>query len=359
MRIDIRPLAPLPDDDALAGEQEAELRLAHELDERAHAARFGEGVYRNTLPEFAALLRSDDTERVDVLHAWRGERLVGALTVYTTLIDSTDVADLSMRLDPALPAAEQGELAEALVARGVDEARALGRSTVVASSPGSRTGPVTARTGHGAADPAHPQVAPLVARGFELEQVYRVSVADLARLSDLAARHAAALQRAPGYELVRWVGETPAEHRAGMRMLHERMSVDAPVAGLAWEPETWDDARLAAFERSRQGGGRTLLTVAARERATGELAGFSTLILPMTGDVARQHDTLVTKAHRGHGLGMLLKLDNMVRLRELRPELTRIVTWNAEENRPMLAVNEACGFEPVAYEAQWQRKGLR
>ena len=56
---------------------------------------------------------------------------------------------------------------------------------------------------------------------------------------------------------------------------------------------------------------------------------------------------------------MLLKLDNMVRLRELRPELTRIATWNAEENRPMLAVNEACGFEPVAYEGQWQRKDAR
>ncbi|MBO1769085.1 hypothetical protein [Agrococcus sp. TF02-05] len=357
MQIDIRPAAPLPDDDAAAPGDE--LQLAYELNERANAARFGEGIYVNTLPEFAALLRSDETERIDRLVAWRGERLAGVLTTYTTLIDSTDVADLSLQLDPALPAGEQAAIVEALVARGIDEASARGRSTIVASTVGARTGPVTARTGHGAADPTHPEVAPLVARGFELEQVYRVSVADLARLTDLDARHAAGLERAAGYELVRWIGETPAEHREGMRMLHERMSVDAPVAGLAWEPETWDDARLTAFEQGKQGGGRSLLTVAARERASGELAGFSTLILPTTGDVARQHDTLVTQPHRGYGLGMLLKLDNMLRLRELRPELTRIVTWNAEENRPMLAVNERCGFEPIAYEAQWQRKDAR
>ncbi|QUW18964.1 GNAT family protein [Agrococcus sp. Marseille-Q4369] len=363
MQIDIRPAAPLPDavDPRLdpASEPDDELRLAFELNERANAARFGDGLYTNTLAEFVALLRSDETERIHRLLAWCGERLAGVLTMYTTLIDSTDVADLGVQLDPALPALEQAAIAEALVARGIDEASALGRSTIVASTVGARIGGVSARTGHGAADPTHPEVAPLVARGFELEQVYRVSVADLSQLGDLEARHAAGLERASGYDLERWVGETPAEHREGMRMLHERMSVDAPVAGLAWEPETWDDARLAAFEQSKQGGGRSLLTVAARERASGQLAGFSTLILPTTGGVARQHDTLVTQPHRGHGLGMLLKLDNMLRLRELRPELTRIVTWNAEENRPMLAVNERCGFEPIAYEAQWQRKDAR
>lgn len=215
---------------------------------------------------------------------------------------------------------------------------------------------VPARSGFGAADPAHPEVAPLVRRGYALEQVYRVSVAALADLPDLDARLAAAEARSPGYELERWIGDTPPEHREAMRALHERMSTDAPVGGLAWEPEAWDDARLAEFERTAQAGGRVLLTVAARDTASGELGGFSTLVLPVTGTTARQHDTLVTRPHRGHGLGMRMKLDNLVRLREVRPELLRVVTWNAEENRPMLSVNEATGFRPVAYEAQWQWK---
>ena len=186
-----------------------------------------------------------------------------------------------------------------------------------------------------------------------------MSIAELADLPDLDDRLAAADSASPGYEMVRWLGDTPPQHRAAMRALHERMSTDAPVAGLAWEPEVWDDERLTEFERTAQAGGRVLLTVAARERATGELGGFSTLILPLSGATARQHDTLVTKPHRGHGLGMRMKLDNLVRLREVRSELVRVVTWNAEENRPMLSVNEASGFRPVAYEAQWQWKEPR
>ncbi|WP_306231260.1 hypothetical protein [Agrococcus beijingensis] len=355
MQIDIRPLA-LPERVDERGAVGDELRASHDFNERANAARYGGGIYVNTLVEHLASLRSTRDGRVDRLLAWRGERLVGVLTLYSPLLDSTDMTEVTIEPALELGDAEQHEIAEALVARAHEEAARDGRSTIVASTVGAATGPVTARTGFGAGDPAHPDTAPLVARGYELEQVYRVSVADLAALPDLEQRHAAALARADGYELLRWAGETPDGHREAMRGLHERMSTDAPVAGLGWEPEVWDDARLAEFERSKQEGGRVLLTVAARERATGELAGFTTLILPLTGATARQHDTLVTKPHRGHGLGMLMKLDNLLRLRELRPELVRVVTWNAEENRPMLRVNEASGFLPVAYEAQWQWK---
>ena len=31
-------------------------------------------------------------------------------------------------------------------------------------------------------------------------------------------------------------------------------------------------------------------------------------------------------------------------------------TWNAEENRPMLSVNEALGFETICHGGVWQRK---
>lgn len=353
MPIDIRPmvLPASPDEPGAAGDA---FRAAYAFNERSNAERYGEGVYVNAPAEFLAALQSNASERIDRLLAWDGERILGVLTIYANLIDSTAVADVSAELLGDLDPAAKAEVAQALVDRAHREVAAMGRTTVIASSVGAATGPVTARTGHGGADPTHPEVAPLLARGYELEQVYRVSVAELAALPDLDERHAAGLARASGYELVRWTGETPTEHREGTRALHERMSTDAPVAGLAWDPETWDDDRLTTFEQSKQEAGRTLLTVAARHAATGELAGFSTLILPTTGTTARQHDTLVTQPHRGHGLGMLLKLDNMLRLREQRPELVRIVTWNAEENRPMLAVNEASGFAPVAYEAQWQ-----
>jgi GNAT superfamily N-acetyltransferase len=355
MRIAVRPmtLPAHPDEAGAAGD---EFRLAHAFNERGNTERYTEGVYVNTPAEFLASLQPSPSERMLRLHAWDGERLVGVLTVYAPLLDSTDTAEFQIELLSDLPAAQQAALAESLVARAHEQASELGRSTLIASAVGGATGPVTARTGFGGGDPTHPDTAPLVARGYALEQVYRVSVAELSALPDLEARHAAALQRSSGYELVRWTGETPPEHREAMCALHERMSIDAPVAGLAWEPEVWDDARLTEFEQSKQQAGRLFLTVAARAIGSSELAGFTTLILPTAGATARQHDTLVTKPHRGHGLGMLMKLDNLLRLRAERPELVRIVTWNAEENRAMLAVNEASGFLPVAYEAQWQWK---
>jgi len=358
MQIDIRPmvLPAHPDEDGPAGD---EFRLAHAYNERSNAERYGDGLYVNTPVEFLASLQPNADYRLARLHAWDGDRLVGIITLYSNLLDSTDVVEAQPELSSELSAAEQHELAEALTERAHELAAADARSTVIMSTVGAAEGAVTATSGFGGADPAHPEAAPLVRRGYALEQVYRVSVAELADLPDLDARLAAAAAGAPGYELVRWIGGTPAEHRPAMRTLYERMSTDAPIGNLAWEEEVWDEARLTEFERTVQAGGRTLLTVAARERSTVELGGFSTLILPLSGATARQHDTLVTKPHRGHGLGMLMKLDNLVRLRELRPELVRVVTWNAEENRPMLAVNEASGFAPVAYEAQWQWKAER
>lgn len=363
MQIDIRPM-PLPERADEPGPVGDEFRAAFAFNERGNAERYGEGLYVNTPVEFLASLQSNADYRLDRFHAWDGDRIVGVMTIYSNLLDSTDVVEAQPELSSELSPAAQRELAELLVARAHDEAARAGRSTVIMSTVGAATGaacpdPVTARSGFGAADPAHPEAAPLVARGYELEQVYRVSVAALADLPDLDDRLDAAEARSTGYEMVRWVGDAPQELRAAMCTMHERMSTDAPVGNLAWEPEAWDEARLAEFERTVQNGGRTLLTVAAREIATGELGGFSTLILPLSGSTARQHDTLVTKPHRGHGLGMRMKLDNLVRLRQVRPELVRVVTWNAEENRPMLSVNEASGFVPVAYEAQWQWKESR
>lgn len=59
--------------------------------------------------------------------------------------------------------------------------------------------------------------------------------------------------------------------------------------------------------------------------------------------------------HRGHRLGMLVKVANLRQVVAREPQRTRVMTWNAEENRPMLAVNEAIGFRAVGYEAGWQR----
>ena len=74
-----------------------------------------------------------------------------------------------------------------------------------------------------------------------------------------------------------------------------------------------------------------------------------------TPNVAYQSDTLVLKEHRGRRLGQLVKVANLRALLEQKPEVTRVATWNAETNAPMLRVNRAMGFRTVGSMTEWQR----
>ncbi len=61
------------------------------------------------------------------------------------------------------------------------------------------------------------------------------------------------------------------------------------------------------------------------------------------------------REHRGHRLGMLLKVENLLALERLAPGRPAVLTWNACENRPMLDVNDAVGFVAIGYEGAWRR----
>ena len=94
----------------------------------------------------------------------------------------------------------------------------------------------------------------------------------------------------------------------------------------------------------------------ARHRDTGELAGH-TVVTVEGGDPTQghQHDTSVVGTHRGHRLGLLLKADMVLWLRQAEPQLARIDTWNAESNDHMIEVNEAIGYRVMGRELQFQK----
>ena len=153
--------------------------------------------------------------------------------------------------------------------------------------------------------------------GYRLEQVERFSSLDVPPAADLDALERDALARAGDYELLHWTDSCPEEHAAQLAVLMSRMSTDAPSGALSYEPETWDVARVRHVEDTWRRAGLSALVAAARHRATGELAAYT--VLQVAADkpwLANQDDTLVAANHRGHRLGMLIKILNLRRLGE-------------------------------------------
>ena len=216
---------------------------------------------------------------------------------------------------------------------------------------------MTAATGWGSVPMDTDAVRFLRRAGFALEQVDRISSLDITSdaFDVFTQARAAATAKSAGYELRAWSGATPAHELDSLADLHARMSTDIPAGGLDIVPERWTAQRLKDHERS-------ILTLRGQQllRANAYLAevpvAFTILTVDPSAHTAFQEDTLVHRDHRGHRLGALVKSENLLQLLRLRPDVTTVVTWNAEENRHMLAVNEQLGFKAVGYEGAWQRR---
>jgi hypothetical protein len=98
------------------------------------------------------------------------------------------------------------------------------------------------------------------------------------------------------------------------------------------------------------------LVAVAEHIESGRLVAFSELALPRDHPIeAWQWATLVLREHRGHRLGLAVKLANLDYLAATAPAVKLVITGNAQENAPMIAVNELLGFEVVATETFWQK----
>jgi hypothetical protein len=195
----------------------------------------------------------------------------------------------------------------------------------------------------------------LLSRGYTLEQVERGSRLPLpVDVKALAIRLVEVMP--PGYRLHYWGIHTPDEWVNDMLVLITRMSTDAPSAGLNEPEDVWTAERLRADEQALASTTIDSLVVAVEHVASGTLVGFSELRVPTDETrVVHQEDTIVLREHRGHRLGMVLKLANLLNLQKEHPGHPSVITFNAEENRHMLDVNEAVGFVPMGYEGGWKK----
>lgn len=189
--------------------------------------------------------------------------------------------------------------------------------------------------------------------GFERRLTHVVRGLDLTGPAD----HWSGLrpETAPGsapYTLHRRVGPTPPDGLAEMVVLREAIN-DAPDAT---DHEAYPPERIAAYEQALVQRGQTQHTIVARHGATGEPAGLTMVCVDEhTPAIAHQEDTSVLRSHRGHRLGLRLKVEMALWLRQERPDVRSVQTWNDRTNHRMIRVNERLGATPVASSTVWVR----
>lgn len=308
-----------------------------------------------------------DPHEPKILLVARVEGRIVARGVCERRVDETETAWMIAEVHPEF---RRRGIGRALSLALEEAARAEGRSKFIVYAPspepagGSGSGVaaaierVDAPTGFGSVPAGNPEVRLLRDLDYTLEQVERGSrlqlPVDPALLAAATARARASAPEAE-YRLHSWVDRTPPQWREGIVHLVTRMSTDAPSAGLEEPEDAWTVERLLADEESNAGV-RIALTTAVEHVASGALVGFTEIAVPSEEHRAPwQEDTLVLREHRGHRLGLLLKAENLRLLQERHPERRSITTYNAEENRHMLDVNEALGFRPFIYEGAWRK----
>lgn len=283
--------------------------------------------------------------------------IVGAVTVTHATAEPTS-AEIDLLV---LPENWGRGVERALLAGAEAEVRRLGRKVMQAWTlhrPDPGDSPLVPKTGWGRVSRT-PLAQLLADGGFTLEQVERSSAFDLhGDLAPIEKMLVDALAVAGHeYRLVEWTVPTPPELRSGYAWAQSRMSTDAPSGDLEMDEEIWDADRIARRDARFIEGGQTVSVTAVEHVPTGTLAAFNELATGSEpGGVTHQYCTLVLKEHRGHRLGQVVKCANILRWRGIAPDSPRITTFNAEENRPMLDINEAMGFVPTSYAAAWQKK---
>jgi GNAT superfamily N-acetyltransferase len=355
--IDIRPIE-VPD--RLDGEDGLEIAAYADLIRRLDEETLSTPDLSRRPRELLEDLRpSEYTARI-AFGAFDGDRLVGFAEVHWELDDDATTAYIPML---GVDAARRREgIGSRLLASAEAAARSAGHPTTVLSAEhlidGERPDAPRLHAPQGdasiAADEATARFAQ--AQGYALGQLYRISALEVAGRDEefrdrLAAAHDAA---SDAYRIVCWQDRAPDDLVGSLALAHERMSVDPPAGAISYELEPWDAARVREEDERSVASGRVKLTAAA-VTPDGEVAGFTELSLLPDSPAVEQWDTIVLGPHRGHRLGMRMKLANLVALADLDPARDRVYTWNADENEHMLAINVALGFRPFALESTWQR----
>ncbi|GAA2294035.1 GNAT family N-acetyltransferase [Glycomyces scopariae] len=294
------------------------------------------------------LLLWPDSLAVERYTALQDGEVVGSLTYSMPTQDNQHLLELELDVRPDRRRQGIGTALNDFTERRAAE---LGRDTILAFA-------VDSLDGGQRFDHAGQHFAK--AAGYKVvdQEIHRRN--DLTVVADdvLESLYADAWAKAAGYELVQWIDDCPDEILAGYAALNERMYTDPPMGEeLDIRPAVYDAARIRNTEWTMKERGQTQFVSAVVHVESGEVAGMSGIGLTPGEELhAWQQDTIVEQKHRGHRLGMVLKIANQRLMRRYRPQIRYIHTWNAEVNDHMIAINEAMGYRALCRDLDVQKK---
>jgi GNAT superfamily N-acetyltransferase len=284
-----------------------------------------------TVTGFAGMMRAGwEGDPPLIAVAIEGHRVVGVLDLTLPPWDNTMLGVADITVDPLH---RRRGIATALYAAAADRIRSAGRTTIVCDAPVGSDG---ARF--------------LDAIGMAPEPGEQHRIQDVTSLDWMALDrlHADARAHSVDYE----VREIPPE--APDDMLSELITVisainDAPADARHPEPDRYPPERIRAYEAGETALGRVGYRIVAVHVPTGHFVGFTSVGVDAERPwYASQYQTTVLAQHRGHRLGILLKIEMLRLLRDREPALRAVSTWNSRDNAHMIAVNEAVGYRLVA-----------
>lgn len=282
----------------------------------------------------------------------------GRLLVTVPLEEDATTAEIEVHV---IPAARRHGIGAALLRQGEELVADAGRVDISAFTEHVLADiPPDART---VAPEAGPTGLPMdeatrftLESGYHLGQVELVSRQSLPLPDDVHERlQRDADEHGAGYRIVTWWQRCPDELVDGYAAARARMVLDVPHEGIVLDPEHWDTQRVRDEEQRWIEAGEPTLVAAAVHEATGAVVAYTILLVAHGSKKVEQWDTLVVAAHRGHRLGLAVKLANLRALARVAPAVERILTWNAAENGPMRAINDALGYEAIALNGTWQK----